>query len=277
MSEPVCLENETLSVAVDPDHGGRIVRFSDRRFGFEHAWYDASRLPVNPALDYDGNFAGGFDELLPNDVPERGFPDHGELWTLPLNVRKDGMRIVLEGALPVCGLMYSRTMSLSGSTLISEYEITNPGEREVAFLWKLHASLRIDPGDLVFAPAECCQAPDPGDWSKFPDAMPRAWRNPYTVPEMNGSSDFLFLTGLSAGELSLQHTCGRSFRCQFDPEIFRCAWLFFSFGRLNASRTAILEPCTNYPLSLDDAERGRVCAKLKPGQTIATAVRWTAD
>ena len=69
MSELVCLENKTLSVAVDPDHGGRIVRFTDRRFGFEHAWYDASRLPVNPALDYDGNFAGGFDELLPNDVP----------------------------------------------------------------------------------------------------------------------------------------------------------------------------------------------------------------
>ena len=68
MSELVCLENETLSVAVDPDHGGRIVRFTDRRFGFEHAWYDASRLPVNPALDYDGNFAGGFDEMFPSAV-----------------------------------------------------------------------------------------------------------------------------------------------------------------------------------------------------------------
>ena len=86
MNYPI-LENDYLKITVDPSHGGRIIGFLNKLRGAEQIWYDPSRLPVDPALDYDGNFAGGMDELLPNDPPEDGFPDHGELWTLPLNWR----------------------------------------------------------------------------------------------------------------------------------------------------------------------------------------------
>ena len=105
MNFPV-LENEFLRIATDPEHGGRITGFRDKKSGAELLWYDPARLPVDPALDYDGNFAGGMDELLPNDPPEDGFPDHGELWTLPLDCRKDGDTLVLHGQLPLCGLDY---------------------------------------------------------------------------------------------------------------------------------------------------------------------------
>ena len=59
------LKNEALQVLVDPEHGGRIVSFVELRGGTEFVCYDPRRLPVDPSLDYDGNFAGGFDELLP--------------------------------------------------------------------------------------------------------------------------------------------------------------------------------------------------------------------
>jgi hypothetical protein len=40
--------------------------------------------------DYDSNFYGGIDELIPNDIPENidgiDDPDHGELWTTPFGI-----------------------------------------------------------------------------------------------------------------------------------------------------------------------------------------------
>ena len=56
------LENSLLRIEVDPKHGGRITSFFVKASQTELLWYDASRLPVNPTLDYDGNFAGGMDE-----------------------------------------------------------------------------------------------------------------------------------------------------------------------------------------------------------------------
>ena len=53
------LENSLLRIEVDSEHGGRVTSFFAKTTQTELLWYDATRLPVNPALDYDGNFAGG--------------------------------------------------------------------------------------------------------------------------------------------------------------------------------------------------------------------------
>lgn len=274
MDFPV-LENDFLKVAVDPAHGGRITGFLDKIRRMEQLWYDPARLPVNPALDYDGNFAGGMDELLPNDPPEEGFPDHGELWTLPLDCKADHGKLILRGTLPISRLAYSRTMRLEEHSLISEYRIENTAECPLDFLWKLHAALRIEPGDELEVPAQCVQAADPADWSKAAHGMPCRWTEKYIVPEMDGSSDFFYLTDLSGNEIRLKRPNGTVFSCQFDPEIFHCVWIFASFGRLNGSRTLIMEPCTNYPGTLKEARRSRVCASLNPGKGFQTSVKWT--
>lgn len=274
MNFPV-LENEFLRIATDPEHGGRITGFQDKKSGTELLWYDPARLPINPELDYDGNFAGGMDELLPNDPPEDGFPDHGELWTLPLDCRTDGDTLALHGKLPLCGLDYRRTMRLEGKSLISEYRIESRADRPLDFLWKLHAALQIAPGDVLEVPAHCVQAADPGNWSKAQDGMPRRWPGTYAVPEMDGTSDFFYLTDLAGNELRLRRADGTVFACQFDPAVFRCVWIFASFGRLNGSRTLIMEPCTNYPGTLAEARRQQVCASLAPGEVLQTAVTWT--
>lgn len=274
MSLPV-IENDFLQITVDPAHGGRITGFLDKLRGTEQLWYDPSRLPVNPALDYDGNFAGGMDELLPNDPPEDGFPDHGELWTLPLNCREENGKLLLQGALPLCGLAYHREMYLAENTLIAEYRIENTTNHPQDFLWKLHAALQIECGDELDVPAECIQAADPGNWSKKNHGMPLRWNGKYTVTEMDGTSDFFYLTGLTGNEIRLTHGDGTIFSCRFDPAIFRCVWIFASFGRLNGARTLIMEPCTNYPGTLAEARSRKACARLNPEECIRTMVKWT--
>lgn len=274
MSFPV-IENDALRVTVDPIHGGRITGFMDKIRGTEQLWYDPARLPVNPALDYDGNFAGGMDELLPNDPPEDGFPDHGELWTLPLDCEAKPGQLALHGILPLSKLAYRREMHLESNTLAAEYQIENTADCTLDFLWKLHAALWIEPGDELHVPAQCVQAADPGNWSEAVHGMPLLWNGKYTVPEMDGSSDFFYLTGLTGNEIRLTRRDGTVFCCRFDPAIFRCVWIFASFGRLNGSRTLIMEPSTNYPGTLAEARRSKVCARLAPGKSIHTTVRWT--
>ena len=268
------LENQRLSVEIDAAHGGRITSFFDKELKKEFLWYDASRLPVNPALDYDGNFAGGMDELLPNDPPENGFPDHGELWTASLKEERSGELLTVSGFLPCSKLFYRREMHLEDNALISRYCITNTAETRLDFLWKCHAAWRIEPGDRLFAQAHCVQAADPGDWSLAAAGMPKQWQNPYVIGAMNGKSDFFFLTDLQRSELLLKKSDGSSVKCIFDSAIFPNAWIFISFGRLNGSRTLIMEPCTNYPLTIAEAKKARVCAHLDPQQTLTTQVRW---
>lgn len=271
------LKNEALQVLVDPEHGGRIVSFVELRGGTEFVCYDPRRLPVDPSLDYDGNFAGGFDELLPNDPPEDGFPDHGELWTLPLTAEWEKNALRLSGTLPLSRLRYERRMCLDGNALISEYRLVNTGKRPLDFLWKLHAALRIAEGDCFMAPAGCVQAADPGEWSLAADGMPRRWPGKYPIPGRNGRSDFFYLTDLDRGELVLKRADGHVFTCRYAPEVFACAWVFASFGRLNDAYTLIMEPATNYPCSLAGARQSRTCAGLNPGETLAATVRWQAE
>lgn len=269
------LENEFLRVSVDPSNGGRITSITDLEHGFEHVAYDPAYVPADPAKDYDSNFAGGMDELLPCDLPEHGFPDHGELWSLPLqhSFTREG-HLLLQGHLPQSDLVYERKMELSGKSLLCHYTITNRGKKSLYFLWKLHGAMRIQKGDKLFADASCIQAADPGDWSKASDGMPRRFNAPYVVGEMDRSSDFFFLTDLQEGKASLLHENGRSISCYYDLKVFPSLWIFCSFGRLNDSRTLILEPCTNYPLSLDDAVRNKCCAFLQSGECLRTRVRW---
>lgn len=271
----VHLENSFISVKLDPSCGGRIVSLFDKEYNREFLWYDETRVPADPALDYDGNFAGGMDELLPCDLPERGFPDHGELWQTPLECSSAGNVLTVRGKLPLSQLFYKRTLSLEERVLRCFWEITNESTQTLDFLWKLHGALHIAPGDTLHAPAGVVQAADPGDWSKASDGLPRRWKDPYTVPQMDKSSDFFYLTDLERGELLLKKRSGGSVRCTFDLEIFPCAWIFASFGRLNNSRTLIFEPCTNYPLSIDDALKQRCCARLEGGQTLSTTVTWS--
>ncbi|HEY5913017.1 MAG TPA: DUF5107 domain-containing protein, partial [Verrucomicrobiae bacterium] len=209
----VRLESESLRVDVAPSVGGRVVSLIEKSSGHEFLWRNgASRLASLPAgSEYDPNFFGGIDELLPNDIPEEingvGCPDHGELWTLPLACRWDGAQLTLEGTLPRFGLRYERRMSLrdDGPFLDCQYRLTNlTGERR-RFLWKLHAALNIAAGDVINCPADRAQVVDL-NYSRFATQSPFPWpqlegKAVNVVPAADGTMDFFYLFDLRAGRI----------------------------------------------------------------------------
>jgi hypothetical protein len=281
----VRLESVRLQVDVAPSVGGRVIRLVDKSSGCDFLWRNTS-LPLELKLtgsEYDPNFYGGIDELLPNDIPEVidgvDCPDHGELWTTPLAPEVSNDRLTLRGQLSRCGLAYEREMRLRQDEpwLDFKYRIWNTTGRTRRFLWKLHAALAVEPGDVLDCPARQARIVDPA-WSRFKSAAPFEWpsvegRAANVVPAQDGTMDFFYLYNLAAGEMFWRRPTTRlKFGYRFDPNVFPYCWLFASYGGFLGHYTIVLEPCTAMPMSVNDAAAQRQCTQLAPSQVLETTV-----
>lgn len=281
----VRLESDALRVDVAPSVGGRIVSLVEKSGGHEFLWRNRSlRLEHLPSgSEYDPNFYGGIDELLPNDLAEEingvPCPDHGELWTLPLSWECERERLKLVGTLPRFGLRYERELSLraDGPFLDVDYRISNPTAYARRFLWKLHAALAVEAGDLIDCPARRAQVVDL-NYSRFSTASPFAWpliegQPANVVPPADGTMDFFYLFDLREGRMAWRRPrAGLEFAYQFDTRVFPCAWMFASYGGFRGHYTVVLEPCTAMPISVNEAAAKQQCSVLQPGETLATRV-----
>jgi len=272
-------------VDIAPSVGGRIVRFIDKKSGYDFLWRNKN-LPLelkSGGSEYDPNFYGGIDELLPNDLPETingvDCPDHGELWTTPLQAEVSERSLRLRGRLNRFGLVYEREMRLrsDGPWLDLKYKITNATNQARQFLWKLHAALTVREGDLIECPARQAQIVDPA-YSRFKTAAPFQWpklegRVTNVVPARDGTMDFFYLFEMEAGEMFWHRpSAGVKFGYQFDMKIFPYAWLFASWGGFLGHYTIILEPCTAMPMPVNEAAAKNKCSSLGPGQALETKV-----
>lgn len=279
------LRSSHLEVDVAPEVGGRIIRVRHMGSGHDFLWTNTRlRLESNPpGSEYDPNFFGGIDELIPNDVPEMidgiACPDHGELWTCRLRWRIDGESLLLTEILPLCGLQYERRMTLraDGPWIDFHYRITNTTETERHFLWKLHAALAPAEGDLIDCPARRGQVVDLA-YSRFSSLEPFYWptiegRRADIVPANDGTVDFFYLFDLASGRITWKRPSRRlKFEYTFDTAVFPFAWLFASYGGFDGHYTVVLEPCTTMPISVGGAIAGGTCSLLRPHDSLETRV-----
>ena len=279
------LENSSLRVELFPTGGGKLTRIYNKELGYEFLWKNAALTleAYAPGTEYDPVFYGGVDELLPNDIPENvdgnDYPDHGELWTTPLAATVESTSVTLAGVLPVSGLYYSKTIRLveESPTIVTDYLIRNDSDATRYFLWKLHAALHVGEGDRIVCDAAKGQVVDPA-YSRFSQIAPFAWpvieqTDVSILPARNGSMDFFYLYDLKNGEVSWESADGRyRFGYTFDTEVFPYVWLFASYGGFLEHHTAILEPCTAMPISVNDAARLGQCSMLEPGEELRTRV-----
>jgi hypothetical protein len=270
---------------VAPSVGGRVVSLIDKATGHEFLWRNRalSLQPLPAGSEYDPNFFGGIDELLPNDIPEIldgvNCPDHGELWTTRLDWACKGDRLRLRGRLAAFGLEYERRMSLRSDKpcLDVAYRITNPTGQPHPFLWKLHAALAVAAGDIIECPARKGQVVDLA-WSRYRTLQPFDWpmiegQAANVIPPADGTTDFFYLFDLKEGRMAWRRPGkGLSFAYEFDLRVFPYAWLFASYGGFNGHYTVILEPCTTIPIAVNEAAANGQCSVLQPREAMETQV-----
>jgi hypothetical protein len=169
------------------------------------------------------------------------------------------------------------TLRDNGPWIDLDYRISNPAGSERCFLWKLHAALNIRAGDLIVCPAQKGQVVDLA-WSRHATLQPFAWpivenQRADLIPDQDGTVDFYYLYDLTEGRIAWQRPSpGLEFSYHFDRRVFRYAWLFGSYGGFNGHYTAILEPCTAMPLSVNEAAAKGQCTRLGPGEKLETRV-----
>ncbi|MBO4345304.1 MAG: hypothetical protein J5833_06095, partial [Victivallales bacterium] len=123
-SDTIILRNGKITVAVLPAQGGKIIGMRLAGEGRNYVWFDERQAAkYDPAAEYDPQFSGGIEELLPSDVPETIdgilYPDHGELWRVPLAIEyADCSNAILSAELPQTGFSYRREMALDGNSLV---------------------------------------------------------------------------------------------------------------------------------------------------------------
>lgn len=285
-TEVIICENDHLQVVVAPALGGKICSIFNKQLGQEFLWTNTnlSLQAHTPGTEYDPNFYGGMDELIPNDIPEKiqgiDYPDHGELWTTPLEYEVDTASLMVFGTLPISGLFYQKTIRLDpdGPNIIMEYEIRNDAKELRQFLWKLHPALRVEAGDQVVTTASRARVVDPS-YSRFNDLKELNWpmiegTDASVVPAKGNEVDFFFLWEARNPEMGLvSGKKGSRFSIRYDQTIFPFQWYFASYGGFLDHYTAVLEPCSAMPMSVEEAAALGQCTMLQPGQMIETTVR----
>ncbi|PGH40142.1 MAG: hypothetical protein CRN43_04860 [Candidatus Nephrothrix sp. EaCA] len=280
------IENDHLSIEIMPALGGKISSIYNKKLNKEFLWKNEN-LPVKkckPGDCYDDNFLGGFDELIPNDLPENtdgiDYPDHGELWTASLDYSLDDETAAVFGTLKLSQLFYRKTISLEARspTVKIQYSIKNLSDERRHFLWKLHAALNIEAGCKLETAAGKAKVADL-EYSRYRTTEAFEWpriegMDASIVPDKNKSVDFFYLYDIAKPEMTLANNKENvAFRIEYDDRVFPFQWYFASYGGFLNHYVAILEPCTNMPMSVNEAKAINQSATLQPGEELNTTVR----
>jgi hypothetical protein len=283
--EILTLENEHIKTKIAPKLGGKIISVFNKQLNKEFLWHN-DNLPLvqnKPDDDYDSNFWGGIDELLPNDIPETvngiDYPDHGELWTTSLKYKLENDIIKLSGYLNLSELYYQKQVSLidNKSMICLDYKIKNMSRQSKDILWKLHASLISKEGDQLTTDAKKAKVVDL-EYSRFSVENEFRWpivekTDASIVPSKNNGMDFFYLYDSECPEMSLITNNGKHrFSYLYDNNVFPFQWYFASYGGFLNHHVSILEPSTNMPVSINEAKEKSKCLTLKPGQELKTRV-----
>ena len=156
-----------------------------------------------------------------------------------------------------------------------DYRIDNRSGEERIFLWKLHAAINISAGDTIICSAQKAVVADLA-WSHWKTESPFNWPRIHgeradLIPSLNGTTDFLFLYELQDGRIGCRRPAlDCEFSLFFDRQIFPYACFFASYGGLDQHYTAVLEPATAMPLSVNEAARLRQCSILRAHEQLST-------
>lgn len=152
-SNTLTLENDWISLDVEPGFGSRITSLTDKLR--ERQWLCQRPCIGNTSQDgrYGRSEACGWDECFPTVAPcqhpswNHALRDHGELWGRPWKCQLQSNRLVscFEGH----GFEFRRALELSDKSVISRYEVRNTGTTELPYLWSQHCLLETGTGDYM--------------------------------------------------------------------------------------------------------------------------------
>jgi hypothetical protein len=294
--EALTLANDWLRALILPELGGRVWELEDLERGRQWLWHreDVMLTAARPGAVYDDVWAGGWEELFPNDAngrfEGRDLPDHGEWWTMAWEaVEVSDHRARLSARTSVIRAQCTKEFHLSAdeATLCATYRIRSLEEQPFHFLFKQHLPVSLTPSCRLTLPGGTVHAVDPSFGTLLPGPGPFRWPVAQTptgasadlrvVPaRREGHREFVYVSGLPQPWCGVEDVDAHaSLRMTFDAGVLPYCWLFLSYGGWRNVYTAVLEPCSNMPKDLHEAALRGQAARLGPGEEFVTTVAVT--
>lgn len=293
--QAMVLESVALRVVVVPSLGARVWELEDKVRGRQWIWNRGlANLRDQPVgASYDDVWAGGWEELFPNDAAGpfegRNLPDHGEWWASRWEVaeQRGGAEpsLRLTCRMNVVRALCTKEFRLlaDGATLAVRYAIRSEERLPFHFLFKQHLPIQLGPYCRLRLPGGMARAVDASfgthltdtnefEWPHLPGGgRPVDFQN--IPPESGRQQEFLYVRELPEPWCGVDDMSNAaSIRMRFDPSALPYVWLFLTYGGWRGHYTAVLEPCTNMPKDLTEAVHLGQSARLEPGQEFATQV-----
>ncbi|MEK7405615.1 MAG: DUF5107 domain-containing protein [Acidobacteriota bacterium] len=291
------LENDRISVEILPELGAKIFSFVHKLSGTNLLWRNPRLAParVHYGARFDDNWSGGWDELVPNDLPfplPNGdvIPDHGEVWSQASEWRVAGQsaaEVTLAFVTPgrVLPTRFEKRVSLrrGESMLRVSYRYQNQGPRPVRFLWNIHPALSVSPASRLDLPARrgflerwMNEQLEAGLEYCWPYAHDRAGRRVdlrRVPPASDAAADHHYLPDVGEGWYAVTDGERRiGLGMTFPPSVFPHLWLFRALGGWRGLYTLIVEVSNGYPNDLAKAIQDGRCGTLSPGEAVEADV-----
>lgn len=278
------LDNGLLRADVLPGFGGRVWTLTDLARGVDWVWKSpkvALAVPA-PGASYDDAWAGGWEELFPNDSPGafdgRVLPDHGEWWSrawtadvLEDTAHRTEIRLRLETRSAKASCEKIVSIDTGARSLRVRYRIENREKKPLRFMLKQHLAAAVRPGDRLELPGGMVHRVDPS-FSTLVKESPAPWPADFVLPAAGKDKEFVYVADLPEGWAGIRRPDGAALRMSFDLEAFPHCWFFMDLGGWRGLYTVVVEPCTNWPKDLGEAAAAGRCASLPPGGVFETAV-----
>ena len=285
------LDNDKLNAVILPGLGGRVWTLEDRARSRQWIWH-RSDVPLAPCAVgdvYDDVWAGGWEELFPNDAAGlfegRMLPDHGEWWTLGwaanASVDDRGACVRLSSRTSIVKAICEKEFFLphDAAELRVSYRVHSLEAEPFHFLFKQHLPIRLTTACRLVLPGGTVSAVNRSFGSILSGQGPYQWpaEGPrgdlqQVPPPSSAAREFVYVSDLPASWCGADdHEAEASLRMHFD-DAMPYVWLFLSYGGWRNVHTAVLEPCTNMPKELAEAVQRGQSAVLAPGETFATSV-----
>ncbi len=291
------LNNGLVQVDVLPELGGKIWNLIHVPSQTQWIWHNPKTAlqKVASGASYDDHWAGGWEELFPNDAAGmfqgRNLPDHGEWWSRPWNAEalesasgQSAVRLSLEGSVLRARCEKRIEVAANAAEVTIRYRIENLEDKPIHFLFKQHLAVAVTPEHRLEVPGGLVRPVDldfstrlgaegPFPWPHGLDRKAQLVDLSVLPKPQERHREFVYIERLTEGACGVRDTVtGRSLRLKFSQNTFPFTWLFCTYGGWRDLYTAVLEPCTNMPKDLNEAFRLGNCASLEPGESLTTSV-----
>jgi len=291
----MALEDALSRIEVLPELGAKMISLFDKRRHREWLWRTPDREFRRPGYgdtfeDYD---LSGFDDCFPTvgecpypEPPWEGVsaPDHGELWSLPWECRRDN-----EVLLCVCQgrqfpYRFERRMSLLANGGVRlDYRVHSNSDHPFKCMWSAHPLLAISPGARLVVAQDAGLDEVTLDWSLDARLGAVGTRHPFPVttdaqgatvdlfsapPRSDRQAYKLFSDRLRRGEcMVVDAAAPDALLLTWPAEVVPYLGLWLNYGGIpleSPHYNLAPEPCTAPAERLDTAVARAECTTLAP-------------